>query len=175
MSREKREWVQIKVLLEPHDHRRIDDAAHAARLPTAVFAREILLGRVPKIAPPLVSQLCPEARELLQICHSGTSNLRQLATHSTRLGDPLSRLTNQDGPLDKLREKLRQLDLQIKSGDLQADQANVMLTKIYAPSQAMNDLARSLNEGDQPGRQIWFDVLTNLQAALNQPYGEVAK
>ena len=60
-------WVRVTVRLPVILYRALDDAAHASRLPVAVYLRDVLAGHTPPIAPPLLAQLPTSAIALLQI------------------------------------------------------------------------------------------------------------
>ncbi|MDP2371281.1 hypothetical protein [Rhodoferax sp.] len=167
MGKEKKAWVQLKVLLEPSDHQKISDAAHAARLPVGVFAREFLTtGVVPKVAPPAISELSFEAQELLKVTHACVSNFSQLHGFAAEAGEPLSRLAGQGGALMHMSSRAREIGMQIKSGMLAEPETVRLLTALAAPSSLLNGLARALNSDQQPALAVWRQTLSALQSAL---------
>lgn len=171
---EKNEY-QIMLRLTREDGLRIYDAAHARRSTVSAFVRELVLGRLANVAPPLVGDLPHESQELLKTCRAGVSNLSQLNDHAARGGEKLSRLSGPDGGLAQLTEKLRKIGISIKLGEFPNDIASQILTRIDAPARSLNELARALNSGELVLRQHWFDALTNLQAALDHDLNEVGK
>lgn len=162
-------WENIMVRLLPDDMEKLRHAAFAARHSVSVFARELVLGRVPKVAPPLVAELTFQAQELLKIIHGTASNLSQINAHAQAAGEPLSRLSlsGPAGLIFKLHSKVREIGLQLKSGQLDSDKTSELLTRLKAPARALNDeLALPLNEGSQPEMGVWKGVLDDLQNAL---------
>jgi hypothetical protein len=158
-----KEWVKIMIRLEPVDAQKMSDAAHAARLPNAVFARELLLSRMPAVAPLEISDLSFEAQELLRVCYASVSNLTQLKDHCTRLGEPFSRLVES---IEKMCSATRTLGLNVKSGVVTDAKATELFNIISDPSESLNNLARDLNSGESTSKQRWFEVLTELKMVL---------
>lgn len=154
--------------LEPEHAQSLADAAHAARLPVAVFARELILNRTPKVAPPLVADLTFEAQKLLRVCYGAASNMTQLNAAAQASGEPLSRLSGPSGLIFKLHSRVREIGLQIKSGgQLDSTKTGGILARLEAPARRLNDeLARPLNEGSAPSMEAWKSVLDDLQNAL---------
>lgn len=175
MAKEKKDWVQIMLRLEVNDAHRIDDAAHAARLPLGVFIRQLLItGHAPKSAPPASNELSSRAADLLKVCYGLQSNLTQVHGHAARLGGNLTRLTGADGALEKMMVTVQKHGLRAKSGALDADKAFQILVSLEPAAQALNaDLSRPLNEGREVSLEVWKRVLSNLQAALLSPSEEV--
>lgn len=167
----KKEWVQIMLRLEPDDAKNLSDTAYASGLQVGVYAREILLGRVPEALPPAPSEVTFEAQALLQICHAVVSNLQQLSGHATRIGEPFSKL---EVPLETLRDAARKIGLDVKSGNIDNDQASHLLNQLQAPSLGLNDLAKSLNIGQHESGTSWHQVLTALQNGLSTSVSEMA-
>lgn len=167
MTTEECKWVQIKVLLRPADKRRLEDASHLANLPTAVFVREILLGRTPKAVPPAQDEMSVGAVQLLKIAYGLISNFSQLEAHCARLGDPLSRLAGVDGELQKMSKQARAFGLKIKSGAINDQQIKLGLDLLEPASLDLNSrLARPMNEGKSVDLVIWKHVLSAVKTAL---------
>lgn len=145
----------------------LDDLARAARQPIASVARDLLVGRAPKAAPPLIAELTADARALIRTCQTCASNLTQLDAHSTRLG--ISRLSGPTGVLFKLGSRAYQIGFLLKSGQLDHQETASLLARLEGPALALNeDLARPLNEGMQPSMLTWRSVLEALQSALEE-------
>lgn len=145
----------------------LDDLARAGRRPIASVARDLLVDRAPKVAPPLVTELSIEARELLTICNALGSNLTQLNAHASAAGEPLGRLSRPTGVLFKLGSRARENGLKVKGGRLDQLEAADLLARLEGPARSLNDeLARPLNEGKTPSLDTWKSVLTQLQSAL---------
>ena len=159
--------VPVMLRFQPADAERLADQAHAARVPLAVFCRELVLGRTPKKAPPVPADMSPEASQLLNLCHSCVSNLSQLDAHCAATDSPISRLSGAAGHLQMLASRARKLGLQIKSGNVDQAQITVVLAALAGPAEALNErLARPINEGQTPANETWREVLQSLQAAL---------
>lgn len=157
----------IMLRLEQEDGLVIEDAAHAARLPIAVFAREILLGRVPKLAPPAPADLSFGASLLLKICNGLVSNLSQIEGHASRHGGVLEQLVGPGKALQEMSKQAEAIGLSVKSGSLDEAVIKHILEDLEPASRALNDiLARPLNEGKTLPLEVWKQVLTDLQAAL---------
>lgn len=147
----------------------LDDLARAGRRPLASVARDLLVGRAPKVAPPMVTELSIEVQELLKVCHRCVSNLSQLDTHAKAAGEPLERLSGPAGLLLKLRSKARETGLRAKTGQVNLTAAVELLGRLEGPALALNEtLARPLNECrvPVPSMDEWKSVLTQLRDAL---------
>ena len=145
----------------------LDNLARAGRRPLACVARDLLVGRAPKFAPPLVTELSPEAENLLKICYATGANLSQLDVHARAAGEPLARLSGQSGLLFKLGSKTREIGRQTKSGQIGKKEAEKLLGQLEGPARSINEvLARPLNEGKPPALEAWKSALTQLQSAL---------
>lgn len=82
----KRIWVEKKVRLEPSEARAVEEAAHYARLPVAVYTRNMLVsGKAPEAAPPADGDRSFVSHTLTPTLHGLISNLTQLEGHATRL------------------------------------------------------------------------------------------
>ena len=159
--------VPVMLRFQPADAERLSDQAHAARVPLAVYCRELVLGRTPKKAPPMLADMSNEAAQLLKLCHSCVANLSQLDGHCARTDSPLSQLSGAAGHLQMLSSRARKLGLQIKSGNVNQAQIAAVLAALGSPAQALNErLARPINEGQVPSNDTWHEVLQALQAAL---------
>lgn len=151
----------------------LDDLARAARQPIASVARDLLVGKAPKPAPPLIAALTPAARSLLRTSQACVANLSQLEVHAARLGEPLSGLNGPAGGpagiLFKLGSKAYQIGFLLKSGQVDHQKTASLLARLEGPARALNeDLARPLNEGAQPSMQAWKSTLEALQSALRE-------
>lgn len=159
--------VQVTLRFLPEDAARLSDQAHAARVPMAVLCRELVLGRVPKKAPPLPAEMSYEASQLLKICHACVSNLSQLDGHCAATDSPISKLSGPAGHLQMLSSRARKLGLQIKAGQAEPAQFSTILSALEGPALALNErLARPINEGQVPTNETWREVLQALQTAL---------
>lgn len=145
----------------------LDDLARAGRRPVASVARDLLVGRAPKFAPPLVIELSLAAKKLLEICHATGANLSQLDVHARAAGEPLARLSGPSGLLFELGSKTREIGLQIKSGQVEMTEAAELLGQLEGPARSLNEsLARPLNEGKSITLEAWKSALTQLKSAL---------
>ena len=159
--------VQITLRFQQEDAARLADQAHEARVPIAVFCRELVLGRTPIKAPPLRADLSTEATQLLKLCHSCVSNLSQLDSHCADADSAISRLSGAAGHLQMLSSRARKIGIQVSSGGVDQAQIINILDELKAPAQALNErLAKPLNEGQTPPNEAWREVLLSLQAAL---------
>ena len=159
--------VMLRFNLEQYELLRA--GAFSARLPVANFVKELALGRVPQVAPPILDSLSPAARQLLQICQNAVTNLRQIEAHAAAAGEPLSRLAGPDGLLPKLAAKFRDIGMQLKTAGQLIDQQIIdeILTAVAAPARRLNDeLARELNMRKFPTPDVYRSVLQALQIAL---------
>lgn len=147
----------------------LDDIARAARQPIASVARDLLVGKAPKAAAPLIAEITPDARSLIRTCLACVSNLTQIDAHSTRLGMPLSRLSGPTGVLFKLGSRAYQIGLMVKAGQMDPITTSELLARLEGPARALNeDLARPLNEGYAPSMEAWRSTLEALQSALRE-------
>lgn len=163
----KRNYYQIMLRLDQEDGLRIEDAAHAARLPTAIFSREILLGRVPKLAPPAPAGLSFGATLLIKISRGLISNLSQLEDHARRSGGVLDQLVGPDKALQKLSKMAQKLGLKIKATLIDEQSVKNILVLLEPAAADLNErLAKPLNEGKVLQPDVWRQILTALQAAL---------
>lgn len=150
----------------------IDDLAHAAREPLAVYIRQLLQNRVPSVAPPLELSLSSNMKMLLVICRSLSSNLFQLSSNIEEKHPSLTRLIN---PLNELRESARKLGISIKSGHINDDQTTQYLHDFGTSGDELNLLVRRQNAGEVVSNQQLFDVLTRIKNALNMAQIEAVK
>lgn len=161
------QWVRVTLRLPAPLHRELDNAAHASRLPVAVYLRAILAGHTPPIAPPLLAQLPGSVAALLRVLQPLVSNLTQLEAHAASLGEPLSRLSGRDGILFKLASEARALGLKIKTGGLDDGTAARQLDRLVYPATELNDaLAIPLNQGLAVELETWRQILQGLQEAM---------
>ena len=167
---EKEKLVPVMLRFEPPVAEHLREMAHAARLPMAVYVKQLVLGKVPERAPPLLTELSPKATRLLNVAQALVSNLSQLDIHARNAGEPLIRLTGETGLLKKLQSISRQIGLDIKSGVMTNEvEVTQLLSTLSQPAEAVNsELARLLNNGQIVPAHIWRDVLQPLQAALKQ-------
>jgi hypothetical protein len=168
MKKEKKIWRQYKLRLEPIDGRRLEDEAHAARLPVGIFVRQILLtGKAPIKAPPIPDKLSFGASHLLKICFALVSNLTQLEGHALKLGGPLQNLTGSESSLQRFANRVRDIGLNVKNGELKELEIATLISSLELVAQAVNhELARPLNAGKSVELEIWKRLLTELQSAL---------
>lgn len=158
---------ETMVRLSADHHERLVRAAQAARLPRGVFLAEMFIaGCPPKAAPPPAFELSIEAQELLKVVHACVSNLSQLHGFAAGAGDPLGRLTGQNGALMSMSSRAREIGMQIKSGTFPEVEAVRLLALLEAPSGLLNGLARALNSDQRPALSVWRQTLSALQSAL---------
>lgn len=177
MVKEKKNWKQYKVLFEPADGQRLEDDAHASRLPVGVFLREFYVtGTMPKEAPPLQSELTFGAKVLLKICYGLVSNLTQLEGHAKRLGGPLLNLVGPNSSLQRFAKRTHEIGMGVKLGELNEQVIEHTLVALEPIAHSLNDdLALPLNEGKSPLLETWKEALTGLQSALFTNVTEVQK
>jgi hypothetical protein len=166
---EKQKLVPIMIRFQPPEAENLRDLAHDARMPLAVYVRELVLGRVPSSAPPPLDELSYEETELLHIIQGLVSNLSQINTHAANLGEPICRLSGEGGLLIKLQQSARSVGLTLKAGVAMPHEVIDLLQRLREPSDNLNAcLARPLNEGQGQPASVWHDVLQPLQSALFQ-------
>lgn len=166
---ERQKLVPIMVRFQQPEAENLRDLAHDARMPLAVYVRELVLGRVPSAAPPALDELSYEETELLQIIQSVISNLSQINTHAENLGEPICHLSGEGGLLRKLQLSARSVGLSLKAGVATPDEVTALLQRLREPSDNLNAcLARPLNEGQAQPASVWHAVLQPLQSALFQ-------
>lgn len=177
MGKEKRGWIELKLRLEPQVARAVADAAHAARLPVAVFIRKFLeTGSAPKPAPPSTHELPTSTATLIKVCHGLLSNLKQVVGHADRIGGPLRRLIGNEGALHKMASEVQRIGIAAKSGGMDEMTGRQVLISLEPVSMALNfELARPLNEGRSVTLAAWKSILTDLQIALASAEMDVAK
>lgn len=157
---------------------RLRQAAFAARLKPAQVVRVILLkalasNTVAKLAPPAppaMDELLsthPSAAQLLQTIYGIVSNCTQLQGHAARAPDPVNRLAQPGGILERLAADARSMGLVIKAGEMDEQRAAQLLTLIGgARAEAINAFAKHLNEGGAAANDDWITVLQPLLAAF---------
>jgi hypothetical protein len=150
----------------------LDDLAHSAREPLAVYIRQLLQNRVPPSAPPLELSLSARMKVLLVICRSLSSNLFQLSSNIESKHPNLNQLIN---PLNALRERARTLGISIKSGNVNDDQTAQYLHDFGASGDELNLLLRKQNAGEIVSNQELFGVLTRIKNALQKTQVEAVK
>jgi hypothetical protein len=177
MVKEKRQWIEKKLRLEPHEARLIEDCAHAARLPLAVYMRNMLVtGLPPKVAPPAAEEVSYGCAVLTSTVNGLISNLSQIEQHSILLGEPLSRLAGSKGTLQRLKKEALQIGLVNKLGGLTELEIKQILKLLQPASQSLNDdLAKPLNQGIVAPNGNWRILLENLQSALAVGFCDVKK
>lgn len=160
--------VQIMIRLSPDDARRVDDLAHNARISVSAFCKELVLGRLPPKAPPVPAEQSPAATRLIKICAAAGSNLTQILGHATSSTDPILGRLVAEKVLQKLAEKVLNLGLSVKTGHLPDGQIYQIQEAFEAPAAALNDLAKSLNEGRPVALARWGQALKDLQIVLDE-------
>lgn len=156
---------QVMLRFSESEHELLRNSAFSARLPVAVFVKEIVLGRVPKPAPPLTSQLSEAAQKLLQILQNLTSNLAQLDRFAAAT-PALQRLAGEGGLLQALSDRARGIGMQIKIGELENEIATLLST-ISGPALALNsEIARPINQSQAVPLETWKAVLQQLKDVL---------
>jgi len=168
MGKMKRIWVEKKVRLEPFEAKLVEDAAHCARLPVAVYMRNTLVsGRAPEAAPPADVDRSFVSITLTSTIRGLISNLTQLEQHANRIGDPIGRLAESHGAIQVLRDQLTEIELANKAGKASELDLTRFLVKLQPVATHVNDqLARPLNRGDVVPVETWRRVLEELQDAL---------
>jgi len=165
-----RTFVNVMLRFDPAIAEELRKLAFQARLPLAVYVRELALGRVPTAAPPTPEALLsnsPSVAELVRIAHATVSNLSQVAAHATRLGAPLDRLAKPGEAIDLIAARTKALGLQAKAGGVDEGGARVLLGAVGPAYQALNEqLVRPLNQGKQPSILTWQEVLGDLLKLL---------
>lgn len=161
---------KVTLRLAQDHYKKLDDLAHTARLPLAVYCRELLLNRTPEAAPPVPDALPENAKRLLQICQNSCSNLGQIEAFAAAAGDPLSRIAGQGQLLQKLAIQYRELALSVKSGQLtDRTKIDLFLMLLSSPARGLNDeLARPLNIGSRVSFETWKAVLNGLKHGLEK-------
>lgn len=180
----KKNEVRITVRLTEEAAEALLAASHAARRPRAVLAREVLLAGLAGGAsvPPQAQakEVPPEpgeaGRHLIELLGRLVGNLTQMSAHADRLGPPLDRLAVEDGLLDRLARRARELGKNAKSGLLAEVLAVALSARLDEPARALNNrLARPLNEGSQLSFLTWREVLDPLQQALLADHQEAGQ
>jgi hypothetical protein len=162
-----RGWKKITVRIEADLYLLLEDSAHRARVPLAVFCRELLRNRVPPPAPPLVNDVGPAASQLLNILRGMMPNLSQLEAHALVRGEPLVRLTGKAGFLSRLAARGHALGVKIKAGEIDETAAAQVLTRLSPAAEALNRvLALPINMGQSIPPYQWEEPLRVLGAAL---------
>ena len=166
--KEKRQWIEKKLRLEPQEAKLIEDAAHSARLPLAVYIRKLLVsGQAPKPAPPASNEVSYGSMVLSSTVNGLTSNLSQIEQHAISAGEPLSRLAGPDSAIQQLRKIALQIGLRNKSGEIGEAEIKRLMKQLHPAAQSLNDvLAKPLNQGVVVPNSDWRDVLECLQSAL---------
>jgi hypothetical protein len=177
MGKEKKEWVEKKVRFQPEEAQRIELAAHAARLPLAVYIRSLLAtGMAPKPVPPPTHEESFGSLVLNATINGLTSNLSQVEQHSIQLGDPLSRLSGAEGAIQKLRSAALQIGLLNKAGSMSELEIKRVLKEGQPASDCLNfDLAKPLNRGIVVSNRVWRETLETVQSALAIQVREVQR
>jgi hypothetical protein len=158
------ELVKVTLRLPAPLHAALADAAHSARLPLAVYLRELLSGSTPPPAPPA---LTAAAIELMAILSRLASNLTQLHGHCLRTGQPLAQLAVDGGFLHCLRRDRDRLADQLDAGQMGDPAVKSLLAALHAPGRAVNDLAARLNQDAPVPPADWRPPLAGLRAALD--------
>ena len=175
MVKEKRQWIEKKVRLEPHEAKLIEDAAHAARVPLSVFIRTMLVaGQPPKPAPPASGELSYGAMVLTSTVSGLISDFSLIEQHCLRLGEPFSRLSGAEGAIQKLRHDAQTIGFLNKSGSLSEPEIKRALIRLKPASRRLYDqLTKPLNRGVVVSNSVWREVLETLQSALAIDCSEV--
>lgn len=158
--------ITIRVTPEVFDV--LDDAAHATRLPLAVYVRELVISKAPPVAPPLVDAMSEATKRLVMVLAGVTNNLSQIDQKMAALGDPLSRLSGEEGALKALRKIAFQVAMAAKSGQVNAELSEQILaaTSIEKSGLVLNELATNLNSGMTPLGSHVHSILTSLKSSL---------
>lgn len=159
------ELVSVTLRLPRQMHQQLADAAHAARLPLAVFLRQLLGGSLPPPAPPALDAA---GQQLLSILQRTASNLTQLKRHALAAGDPLARLARDGSVLAQVRIARDHLTERLEVGQLDIEAVGVWLDRLEHPSNLANRLAARLNGGEDVTPAQWHHVLLALYRVLVQ-------
>lgn len=156
------------------EHEFLRSAAFQSRLPVATFAKELVLGKVPKVAPPKISDLSDEAQILLNELQHVCSNLTQIERYAAAAGQPLEKLAGEGGILRALNERAREIGMRIKTGSVCEDQQiGALLTAISNPAKALNfEISRPLNLSQVVPLETWKTILQQLQSVFLNSKGE---
>ena len=176
MRKEKKLWVEKKLRLEPDEAQQIENAAHAARLPVAVYIRKFIAsGKLPKPVPPPTDELSYGSAVLGSTLNGLISNLEQIEQHCIRLGEPMSRLSGSGGAIELLRNEALRIGLLNKSREMSELEVKHILMKLQPASHHLNDnLAKPLNQGCLVSSGDWREVLETLQKALVNDFCEAS-
>lgn len=161
---QEQELVKLTLRLPAPLHSALADAAHSARLPLAVYLRELLSGSTPPPAPPA---LTAAELALLAILSRLASNLTQLQGHALRAGEPLAQLAVGGGFLHGLRVDRDRLADQLDAGQMAPPAVQSLLAALDFPGRAINDLAARLNHDTPVPPADWRPPLAALRAALD--------
>jgi hypothetical protein len=168
MGRVKKQWVEKKVRFQPSQAKMIEEAAHCARLPLAVYMRSMLTtGIAPEPAPPAVDEMSFGSVALATTINGLMSNLTQIEQHAIRLGEPTSRLTGSQGALQSLKKKALDIGLTNRGGELRERDITRALKKLQPIAHDLNgQIAKPLNHGEEVPMSTWRQILENLEDAL---------
>ena len=168
MGKIKRIWVEKKVRLEPLEAKLVEDAAHCARLPLAVYIRhKLTTGIAPEPAPPALDEMSFGSMALATTINGLISNLTQLEQHAARLGQPTSRLTGPQGAIQSLTRQVLDIGLTNKAGELLERDITRTLKQLQPIAHELNDqIAMPLNHDERVPMSTWRQILEALQDAL---------